>query len=643
MKTHILKYKISYLVLFLLLSAPLASMSQDKLAERKKDFYTSVVAVELYVKGLDLGAKSYLYNQDYLLDYYKQLLEEYKSKEDSLNTPQHVVWLYEIGYVQVSLNQTNLAIETFESALKLTDKVKNPRAYKYLKIELADAYRMVGKKKKSNETFLELLDLPLMQEDTLAQINCLRTMTENYENLKDYQKAMELSLQLYNYALRNSDYGMASYKLIQMGRMAAILEPDTTYFEYFHLANTMAKKSGIERRIGNNLINTGNAYRKAGYSIKALKYLHKAEEYEKYFTTYGYVYNLLGLSSAYYELDSIPQALFYAKKSRKIAKEIDAYNWVYHSSIKLANCYVKMNKNDSARIYMQEALRLDKIIDNKGQSIDLYKQLSDICINLQDHVAAVAYLDSSYIKYIQLITETNDDKLAQLRIESDYYIHRNRINELVSNNKIEKEKSKQLIITVIGVLIALAITIFSTIIIRKRLKQVKESYVNLVKKNIELDKLNHQLHECEIRPTRKIKHENIKNEDIIIHKLKKLLHTDEVFKNSDISLSSLAEVLETNTSYLSAIVNNHFNCNLKSLLNKHRIDKARKMLVSDEFKHYSMEGIASEVGFKSRSGFYQTFKTVTGLTPTLYIENYKLIEQNTEEMEEPENGNNFHS
>ena len=49
------------------------------------------------------------------------------------------------------------------------------------------------------------------------------------------------------------------------------------------------------------------------------------------------------------------------------------------------------------------------------------------------------------------------------------------------------------------------------------------------------------------------------------------------------------------------------------------------MIVSKDFNHYSMEGIASEVGYNSRSGFYSAFKSETGLSPSLYVDNYKLI------------------
>jgi len=613
------RIRISHLLIVLLFFLPLITYSQNSQAERERDFYSSIESLKTKPNTLKLVAQNKLLDRDSLQKYYKQILEEYQDRQGEFNTSQNICWLYEIGYVELSLEYVDLGIKTFEQTLKLIDKQNDPKAYKQIKMELGDAYRNVGKKKKSNETFLELLELPIMQQDTMAQISCIRLMAENYENLNEYQKALELCLQLYNYSLRKNNYAKASYNLIQMGRMAAYIESDTTYFEYFHLANTMAVKSGIKRRIGNNLINTGNAYRKAGFPIIALKYLLKAKQYANHYTTYGYVYNLLGLSSVYILLDSIQQAYSYAKKSKKIAMEINAHNWVYHSCERMAICFVRMNKNDSAKILLQEAVGLSKILLNESQTIDLYKQLSDLSITLKDYASAVAYLDSSYVGYTKLITETNDDKLAQLRLESDYYIHKTRISELLSNNKIEKEKRKQLSAVVIGILLVLALSIISIIIIRKRLRQLRESYVNLVKKSLELDSLNNKLHECEIKPAR-----IIKDEDLIIDKLKKLLIKEEVFTNSDLSLKSLAEELETNTSYLSAIINSHFNINLKSLLNKHRINKARKMLVSKNFRHYSMEGIATEVGFKSRSAFYQTFKTDTGLSPTQYIENYNL-------------------
>jgi AraC-like DNA-binding protein len=45
----------------------------------------------------------------------------------------------------------------------------------------------------------------------------------------------------------------------------------------------------------------------------------------------------------------------------------------------------------------------------------------------------------------------------------------------------------------------------------------------------------------------------------------------------------------------------------------------------DEYRGYSIEGIASEVGYQSRSTFYREFRQVTGMTPKEYIEGYREI------------------
>lgn len=619
------KDAIIVILFFYILFIPLLGLSQTKLEQRKENFNINLENLRLKPEELSLGTIINGISRDSLLVYYEEILTTYKDRQDVLNIEQNIFCLFEIGLLQTKLGYNELAIETFGNAIKQTDKIENIEAYVQLNLNLGDTYRHIGMKQKSNDIILDVLDLQIIQKDSNRLIGYLGIVAENYESLGDYQLAMETCLLLYDYHFKRNDFSRASYILIQLGRIGSFLEVDTSYFEYFHLANGMAISSGDESRIENNLVNTGNAYRKAGYPAIALKYLKKANEYSKFNSPYGSVYTLLGLTATYLNLDSVQQAYKYAKRAMKKAYEIDAYNWIYHLNIRLATCHIRMHQFDSAKICLTEAVRLSKILNNKNYSVYLFKQLYELSLKMEDYPVAIQYLDSSYSEYTKLVSEKNDDKLAQLRMESDYYVHRSRITELVSNNKLEKERSKKLIVIISGVIIILILTVYFAIIVRRRLKQLRESYVSLVKKHIELDEMNKKLHECEIKPKTKIKLENIKNEDLIIKKLRELLIKNEIFTKPDLSLKSLADNLGTNTSYLSATINSHYNCNLPSLINQHRIDKARKMLVSDEFKHYSMEGIASEVGFKSRSGFYQSFKTITGLSPILYIENYKLI------------------
>ena len=108
--------------------------------------------------------------------------------------------------------------------------------------------------------------------------------------------------------------------------------------------------------------------------------------------------------------------------------------------------------------------------------------------------------------------------------------------------------------------------------------------------------------------------------------MQELLEDDKIFRQKNLTESKLTEMLDTNTTYLSSIINNRFGISFKTLLNKYRVDEARRLLVSKEYSNYSIEGIANEVGYQSRSAFYQVFKQNTGMTPSAYVKIYKQID-----------------
>ena len=91
------------------------------------------------------------------------------------------------------------------------------------------------------------------------------------------------------------------------------------------------------------------------------------------------------------------------------------------------------------------------------------------------------------------------------------------------------------------------------------------------------------------------------------------------FCNPDFSLSMLAQIVESNTNYVSQAINTSLNKNFRSLLNEYRIKEAmRRMKDNDTYGNYSIQGISESVGFKSASNFIAAFKKMTGMTPSLY-------------------------
>jgi len=104
----------------------------------------------------------------------------------------------------------------------------------------------------------------------------------------------------------------------------------------------------------------------------------------------------------------------------------------------------------------------------------------------------------------------------------------------------------------------------------------------------------------------------------LLLKLTKLMQNEKIFINHKLSIEDVAFKLQTNTKYISQIINETYNKNFYNFINSYRIEEAKKLLVLTENEKYSILGIAQSVGFVSKSTFNVAFKHFTGLTPTEY-------------------------
>jgi YesN/AraC family two-component response regulator len=290
-----------------------------------------------------------------------------------------------------------------------------------------------------------------------------------------------------------------------------------------------------------------------------------------------------------------------------------------------AYCTAKMGYVDSTKIFLDLSEEWRSKTPKINASPGYYYYMYKVSMIISDYDRALRYLEISANQEKQINRNNRSSELNDARAEFDYLLQKARINELKSQNEATEEKSKRRRTTIMGIAAILLISIVAFLNSKKQYKNLNYSYKTLVKKHVEVDSLNNQL--IKEKSKKEIKRSNvfIKDEDKILEKLLNLLNNEKIYIDPDLSLVSMAEKLETNTSYLSTIINKHFNINFKSLINKYRIDEARKILVSEQGAGYSIEGIASEVGFQSRSVFYQTFRQITGLTPTAYVKSYKSI------------------
>lgn len=92
------------------------------------------------------------------------------------------------------------------------------------------------------------------------------------------------------------------------------------------------------------------------------------------------------------------------------------------------------------------------------------------------------------------------------------------------------------------------------------------------------------------------------------------------FTNKNMSLSFLAGELNTNTKYLSHLINRHKNSDFKTYINRLRINYIVDKLGNDEkYRQYKISILAEECGFSSHSKFASVFKQITDYSPSVYI------------------------
>lgn len=100
-------------------------------------------------------------------------------------------------------------------------------------------------------------------------------------------------------------------------------------------------------------------------------------------------------------------------------------------------------------------------------------------------------------------------------------------------------------------------------------------------------------------------------------KVKYYLEEENIYLNPKLSLANFSLIVGTNTSYLSGVVNERFGCNLKTLVNRYRIDYAKKVICSHECH---LQEIPFLCGFASRSAFYAAFQRFVGMPPMQYMQ-----------------------
>jgi tetratricopeptide (TPR) repeat protein len=248
-----------------------------------------------------------------------------------------------------------------------------------------------------------------------------------------------------------------------------------------------------------------------------------------------------------------------------------------------------------------------------------------ICIELETfHIAHSNFLEAYNFRVkrdsLDSVMNLEKYKLFMDSLNFTKELNRSQLLNTITLKKLSyKEKEKKVIITFLVVTISLLVVVGYLLVQQRRKnfalvrKHVEAIHAHSIA-SLEMTKEN----TSDIRFEKDQKNEEVKIPKELILKLEKLLMEKELYKDPNLSIQKLALKIGVGNDLLSKAINVHYGVPFRTLINNKRIELAMILLLDEQFKLYSIEGIAKSVGYINMATFYNNFKLIAGVTPTYF-------------------------
>ena len=304
----------------------------------------------------------------------------------------------------------------------------------------------------------------------------------------------------------------------------------------------------------------------------------------------------------------------------------DSAHYYLHKSLDFANNIDHLNfaekvviLNELGRLHFQNK-QYQKAIGLLSQSETLARKLKNVpLLKSVNRQLAINYLGlndrQNYKLYNgEFLRLNNDLEQAEQESVNTTYNLISKEQETFFSRETRKQKDYFYNTLIVGIVIIIVLFLLwlKSWLRKKRLKEIinyLEISRNIFTKTVTDKK----------EPNKKIIIP-IETEQAILSKLKRF-EASVKYTNNEMSLAMLAAQLDTNTKYLSEIINKHYGTNFNTYINKLRINYIIEKLKNDpNYMHYKISYLAENSGFSTHSSFATIFKSITGIAPMTFIE-----------------------
>ena len=256
----------------------------------------------------------------------------------------------------------------------------------------------------------------------------------------------------------------------------------------------------------------------------------------------------------------------------------------------------------------------------QSELIDTYHALAQVYSAMGNGQKADLY-DYKYLKAKdELIHKSHAEKLEKSRFLDEM----SRVNEQVAQIQAKHERAQLLLMVC---LITAIILIALLLLVRSNIKQ--RNYIrHLYEKNVQLLDVKVADPPLAVQPIDEQKESAPKyqglldqeSKDRLFDQIKRVMDDMSIICKPDFSLQQLADQVGSNYKYVSQVLNECYGKSFKQVLNEQRVREACRMFNDTErYGNLTIEAIAANLGFNSRSNFTVTFKRITGISPSDFM------------------------
>lgn len=534
--------------------------------------------------------------------------------------------LNNLGWIYNIFGKYQMAIEKYIESLKYLDPNEHKDDLALVYINIGNAYHAIGHYQtvlnyfhKASSIIKELED----QSSLPISYNGLGLAYKYLGNFDSaayyYKKNLELDENSGNIYGQAIDYGNIGALYFEFGQYEQA-------YDFHKLSLEIYLKEGKSNDLSVAYNNLGEVHKAMARYDSALYYLNKAIEIDK---KNGLEQNMAvryqNMGEVYFEQKDYKEALSYFNRSLQINKETGAD---YNIALNLKNIarvnQISGNLRKAEQAY-NESLGIARQLNSKILIKSILEAISLFYEDTRQFEKAIRYHKMVDVLNDSLFKEKSQQMLADLQTRHELDQKEKEIALLNSENELHIREAKDYRNTTLFFGSALLIISGLLLILNLQYNLRKRAYKKLVQKNKELAVSQKEMNgngNLTAPDNGTPDPENIKQKELY-DKIRHYLKNEKPYLIPDITIKEMAEKMDTNTHYLSENINRNFGNSFTGLINEYRVKEACKLMLEENMDNVTIESIAYDAGFNSKSAFHVAFKKITGVTPSFYIKSIK--------------------